>query len=84
MKQVPGVIDLTVFGGTTRQYQAEVDPNKLLQYNLTLPQVVTAVQNANANVGGGYISLGSQAVNVRGIGLLRSVDGDGQRCRRRT
>ena len=74
VKQVPGVIDLTVFGGTTRQYQAEVDPNKLLQYNLTLPQVVTAVQNANANVGGGYISLGSQAVNVRGIGLLRSVD----------
>jgi heavy metal efflux system protein len=74
VKQVPGVIDVTVFGGTTRQYQAEVDPNKLLQYNLTLPQVVTAVQNANANVGGGYISLGSQAVNVRGIGLLRSVD----------
>src|ERR1700756_2398613 len=61
VKQVPGVIDLTVFGGTTRQYQAEVDPNKLLQYNLTLPQVVTAVQNANANVGGGYISIGSQA-----------------------
>ncbi len=73
VKQVPGIIDLTVFGGTTRQYQAEVDPRKLQQFNLTLPQVVTAVQSSNANAGGSYISLGSQDVNVRGLGLLRTV-----------
>jgi len=73
VKQVPGIIDLTVFGGTTRQYQAEVDPQKLLQYNITLAQVVTAVQSSNANAGGSYLSLGSQDVNVRGIGLLKDV-----------
>jgi cobalt-zinc-cadmium resistance protein CzcA len=73
VKQVPGIIDLTVFGGTTRQYQAEVDPRRLLQYNLTLPQVVSAVQNSNANAGGSYLTLGSQSANVRGLGLLRDV-----------
>jgi cobalt-zinc-cadmium resistance protein CzcA len=74
VKQVPGIIDLTVFGGTTRQYQAEIDPQKLLQYNITLSQVVNAVQSSNANAGGSYLSLGSQDVNVRGIGLLKNVD----------
>ena len=74
VKQVPGIIDLTVFGGTTRQYQAEVDPQKLLQYNITLPQVVAAVQNSNSNAGGSYLSLGSQDVNVRGIGLLKNLN----------
>ena len=73
VKQVPGIIDLTVFGGTTRQYQAEVDPQKLQQFNLTLPQVVAAVQSSNANAGGSYISLGSQDVNVRGLGLLHTI-----------
>ena len=74
VKQVPGIIDLTVFGGTTRLYQAEVDPQKLLQYNVTLPQVVAAVQNSNSNAGGSYLSLGSQDVNVRGIGLLKNLN----------
>ncbi len=73
VKLVPGIIDLTVFGGTTRQYQAEIDPRRLLQYNVTLPQVVAAVQSSNANAGGSYVTLGSQDVNVRGIGLLRDV-----------
>src|SRR5215475_3697007 len=41
LKQVPGIIDVSTFGGTTKQYQAEIDPNKLLQYNVTLPQVIT-------------------------------------------
>ena len=43
LKQVPGIIDITTFGGTTRQYQAEIDPRKLLQYNVPLPQVVNAI-----------------------------------------
>jgi cobalt-zinc-cadmium resistance protein CzcA len=73
IKQVPGIIDITTFGGTTRQYQAEIDPNRLLQYNLNLPQVVTAVSSSNANAGGSYTSLGEQNVNVRGLGLLRSL-----------
>jgi cobalt-zinc-cadmium resistance protein CzcA len=73
MKQVPGILDVAIFGGTTRQYQAEVDPNKLRAMGVTMTQVVNAVQNSNANAGGNYLSLGAQSVNVRGIGLLRSL-----------
>jgi cobalt-zinc-cadmium resistance protein CzcA len=73
IKQVPGIIDVATFGGTTRQYQAEVDPAKLLAYGVTMTQVVTAVQNSNANAGGNYLTIGSQSVNVRGIGLLHSL-----------
>ena len=74
IKQVPGIIDVATFGGTTRQYQAEVDPNKLLAYGVTMTQVINAVQNSNANAGGNYLTMGSQSVNVRGIGLLHSLD----------
>lgn len=74
IKQVPGVIDVTTFGGTTKQYQAEVDPRRLLQYNVTLPQAIGSVAASNANAGGSYLSLGSQSVNVRGLGLLRTLD----------
>jgi cobalt-zinc-cadmium resistance protein CzcA len=73
MKQVPGILDVATFGGTTRQYQAEVDPGKLLAMGVTMTQVVNAVQNSNANAGGNYLTLGSQSVNVRGIGLLHSL-----------
>ena len=73
IKQVPGIIDVATFGGTTRQYQAEVDPNRLLTYGVTMTQVVNAVQNSNANAGGNYLTIGSQSVNVRGIGLLHTL-----------
>jgi len=74
LKQVPGVIDITTFGGTTKQYQAELDPNRLLAMNVTLPQVLAAVSSSNANAGGNYLTLGSQSVNVRGIGLLHDLN----------
>jgi heavy metal efflux system protein len=74
LKQVPGIIDITTFGGTTRQYQIEADPNKLLAMNVTLPQVLTAIQNSNANAGGNYLTLGDQNINVRAIGLLKNTD----------
>ncbi len=74
LKQVPGIIDITTFGGTTRQYQVEVDPNKLLAMNVTLPQVLNAIQNSNANAGGNYLTLGDQSINVRAIGLLKNTD----------
>ncbi len=73
IKQVPGIIDVATFGGTTRQYQAEIDPNKLLAAGVTTTQVVNAIQNSNANAGGNYMTMGSQSVNVRGIGLLKSL-----------
>jgi len=73
IKQVPGIIDVATFGGTTRQYQAEVDPNKLLAYGVNMTQVINAIQNSNANAGGNYLTMGSQNVNVRGIGLLHTL-----------
>lgn len=73
IKQVSGIIDVASFGGTTREYLAEVDPGKLLQYNVTLPQVVNAIQSSNANAGGSYLTMGSQSVNVRGLGLLQTI-----------
>ena len=73
LKQVPGIVDVTTFGGTTKQYQAEIDPSKLLQYNVTLPQVLTAIAASNQNAGGNYLQVGSQNVNVRGVGLLKGI-----------
>jgi cobalt-zinc-cadmium resistance protein CzcA len=73
IKQVPGILDVATFGGTTRQYQAEVDPNRLLQYGVTLPQVLSSVAASNANAGGNYLTLGDQSLNVRGIGLLHTI-----------
>ncbi len=74
LKQVPGIIDITTFGGTTRQYQVETDPNKLQAFNVTLPQVLSAIQASNANAGGNYLALGDQNVNVRSLGLLKNLD----------
>ena len=73
LKEVPGIVDVTTFGGTTRQYQAEIDPQRLLQYNVTLPQVLAAIAASNQNAGGSYLQVGAQNVNVRGLGLLKSV-----------
>ena len=73
LKQVPGIIDVSTFGGTTKQYHAEIDPQKLLQYNVTLPQVIAAVSSSNQNAGGNYLQVGDQNVNVRGVGLLSGV-----------
>ena len=73
LKQVPGIVDVTTFGGTTKQYQAEIDPQKLLQYNVTLSQVLAAIGASNQNAGGNYLEVGQQNVNVRGLGLLKGV-----------
>jgi cobalt-zinc-cadmium resistance protein CzcA len=74
LKQVPGVIDITTFGGTTKQYQIELDQQKLLQYNVSAAQVLSAVTASNANAGGNYLTVGSQSANLRGLGLLRSLE----------
>jgi cobalt-zinc-cadmium resistance protein CzcA len=74
LKEVPGIIDITTFGGTTRQYQVESDPNKLLAYGVTLPQVLNAIQSSNANAGGNYLQLGNQNINIRALGQVHSTD----------
>ena len=70
LKTVPGVIDVTGYGGTVKQYQVLVDTRLLRQYNVTLKQVEDAIDHSNANVGGDILTLGSQAHNVRALGLL--------------
>jgi heavy metal efflux system protein len=69
---VPGVVQLNTWGGTTKEYDVAVDLHKLDAYNVTLPQVISALGNANINVGGRTINMGQQSVNIRGIGLIDS------------
>jgi cobalt-zinc-cadmium resistance protein CzcA len=73
-KQVPGVIDVTAFGGTTKEYHVDLDPGLLIQYGVSLPQVMEALSASNANVGGSYLTIGSQSYNIRGVGLIKSLD----------
>jgi heavy metal efflux system protein len=69
---VPGVVQVNTWGGTTKEYEVEVDLNKLDAYNVTIPQVIAAIGNANVNVGGRTINMGQQSMNVRGVGLIDS------------
>ena len=73
-KTVPGVLDVSGFGGLTKEYHVEVDPQKLDHYAIPLSQVIAAVQNSNTNSGGSYLEVGEQAFDVRGIGLIHSLD----------
>ncbi len=73
-RAVPGVIDVTGWGGKTKTYELQVDFNKLVAYGLTLPQLLQAVSNSNINVGGNTVDIGSQSAVVRGVGLIRSID----------
>jgi cobalt-zinc-cadmium resistance protein CzcA len=73
-RAVPGVIDVTGWGGKTRQYEVEVDLNKLIASKLTLPQVIQTLNSSNINVGGNTIDIGSQSAVVRGVGLIRSTE----------
>jgi len=73
-KAVPGVIDVTGWGGKTKTYEVSVDQNRMLQYGVTMPQLLQALGNSNINVGGQTIDIGQQTAVVRGVGLIRSVD----------
>ena len=71
---MPGVIDVTAFGGTTKEYHVDVDPGKLISYDVTLDQLMAALTKSNTDVGGNYLTIGSQNFNVRGLGLIRTLD----------
>jgi len=73
-RTVPGVIDVTGWGGKTKTYEIQVDFNKLVANGLTLPQLLQAVSNSNINVGGNTVNIGPQSAVVRGVGLIRSID----------
>src|SRR5258707_8371826 len=70
-KQIPGVIDVVSFGGPTKEFHIDLDPNKLIAYGLSVPQVMAAIASSNSNVGANYLEIGEQSYNVRGIGLFK-------------
>lgn len=73
MRTIPGVGEINSWGGLTRQYQIQIDPARLLKYNLSLREIFVRVAENNANFGGGFIEHRSEQYTVRGIGLLGEV-----------
>src|SRR6202453_372640 len=67
---IPGIAAINSWGGPTKEFEVEVDPHKLEAYSITVPQMLTALGNANINVGGREIHIGQQSINIRGVGLI--------------
>jgi cobalt-zinc-cadmium resistance protein CzcA len=72
-KSVPNVVDVSSFGGTTREYQVRIDPDKLVSYGLSIAQVEQQLANNNVNAGGSFVEAGLQQINVRTVGLVKGV-----------
>jgi len=77
-KSVPNVVDVSSFGGITKEYQVAMDPNKLVEYALSIGDVEQQLTNNNVNAGGSFIQQGLQQVNVRSIGLFDNVEDIGK------
>jgi len=74
LRMVPGVADITSFGGTVKEYQIKLDPYRLKKFAVSIDQVNQAVGNNSSNVGGGLMHRGDESLVVRGIGLFHSLD----------
>ncbi len=74
LRTVPGVTEVLSFGGEVKQFQVRLDPGKLLQYDVTLAEVMEAIRRNNRNVGGSYIVRASEEYLVRGIGLTENLE----------
>jgi cobalt-zinc-cadmium resistance protein CzcA len=74
LKMTPGVADIVSFGGFIKQYQVNLQPERMTAFRITLQQIFTALGRGNANAGGSYLERGEQQFLIRGIGLLRSSD----------
>ncbi len=74
LRSVPGVIEVNTFGGELKTYEVQVDPDKLLNYGISLSQVFRALEENNANAGGGYIQHSAEQRLIRGEGLVSSLD----------
>ncbi|MGO4294990.1 efflux RND transporter permease subunit [Chitinophaga sp. RAB17] len=77
LKQEAGVTNVTNFGGITTQYQVELDPVRLEQYQLSLTDIQSAIVNNNANAGGSILTQGDLGYVIRGIGLVKTLEGLG-------
>ena len=73
---IPGIVQVNSWGGTTKEFQVQVELPKLQAFNVTIPQIVTALGNSNLNVGGREIDFGQQSVNIRGVGLINTGGDD--------
>ena len=73
LKQVPGVADITTWGGITTQFQLELDPQQLMRFNLSLKNVTDAVNANSANAGGSVLTRGELGYVIRGIGLVQNL-----------
>ncbi|HTZ75566.1 MAG TPA: CusA/CzcA family heavy metal efflux RND transporter [Candidatus Aquilonibacter sp.] len=73
LKSVPGVVDTNPFGGPTREYQVRLDPDRLIDYGLSLQQVEQQLASNNVNGGGSFIQAGEQQINVREVGLVTDI-----------
>src|SRR5271170_7194814 len=73
-KAVPGVVDVTGWGGKTKTYEITVDLDRLLEYGVSLQQLLQVLNNSNINVGGQTVNFGPQAAIVRGVGLIHSME----------
>src|SRR5215831_5408113 len=62
------------FGGQTKEFHVDLDPNQLVAFNVSMSQVLSAIANSNANVGANYLELGVQSYNVRGLGLFKDAE----------
>jgi cobalt-zinc-cadmium resistance protein CzcA len=74
LRIVPGVADVVSFGGTVKEYQVQIDPYALKRYGVTIDQVSQALTNNSANVGGGLVQRGDEALVVRGIGIFNNLE----------
>ena len=72
-KTVPNVVDVSDFGGTAREYQVRIDPTKLISYGLSIAQVEQQLSINNVNAGGSFVEVGLQQMNVRALGLYRTL-----------
>ena len=78
LRTVPGVADVNVLGGKTKEFQVEIDLNRMMAYGMSLPQIIAAISANNSNVGGRTIAMGEQSVNVRGLGVVSSLEDIGR------
>lgn len=78
LRRVPGVADITSFGGSVRQYQVQVNPYLLRKFGVSLDQVYQALAAGSSNTGGGLMLRGNQSLVVRGIGLFKNIDDIGR------
>jgi cobalt-zinc-cadmium resistance protein CzcA len=74
LMSVPNVASVSIFGGQTREYQVQIDPDKLVAYGMSVAQVEQALAQNNVNGGGSFIEKGQQAYNVRAVGLMQNTD----------